>query len=127
MLLQYPGFGFQFLCNIVNNSFLSTLDGLAWQRRFLAGEAKASGTSGMVDPIHQMDCWREIGMLNADGTPDDDNATQRVMAQGNSTDVRNKANTPDEFNLDALSFRERRLERIHPERQPLCETEQALG
>ena len=49
MLLQYPGFGFQFLCNIVNNSFLGTLDGLAWQRRFLAGEAKASGTPGMID------------------------------------------------------------------------------
>lgn len=49
VLLQYPGFGFQFLCNIADTSFLSTLDGLAWQQRFLAGEAKVSDMPGMID------------------------------------------------------------------------------
>jgi len=45
-------------------------------------------------------------MLNADGTPDDDDTTQRAIAQGNilfllsnSTEMRNKADTTDEFNL----------------------------
>lgn len=45
-------------------------------------------------------------MLNADGTPDDENTTQRAIAQGNilfllsnSTEMRNKADTTDEFNL----------------------------
>lgn len=45
-------------------------------------------------------------MLNADGTPDDDDTAQRAIAQGNilfllsiSTEMRNKAGTTDEFNL----------------------------
>lgn len=45
-------------------------------------------------------------MLNADGTPDDDGTTQRAIVQGNilfllsnSTEMRNKADTTDEFNL----------------------------
>ena len=30
--LQYPGFCFQFLCNIADTGFLSTIDGQIWQK-----------------------------------------------------------------------------------------------
>ena len=30
--IQYPGYGFQYLCNIADADFLGTLDGRLWQR-----------------------------------------------------------------------------------------------
>lgn len=42
--IQYPGYGFQYLCNIADADFLGTLDGRLWQRDYLSGKANVSNT-----------------------------------------------------------------------------------
>ena len=82
--LQYPGFGFQYLCNIANTGYLSTIDGLQWQEAFLRGETTVSDTPELVETLQLLDKWREIGVLNAEGTPDDDSQTKETMLEGNT-------------------------------------------
>ena len=77
--LQYPGFGFQFLCNIADTGFLSTIDGLKWQDDFLNGDANVSDTPEMVKAVQSIEKWRDLGMLNANGTPDSDSDTKAEM------------------------------------------------
>ena len=104
--LQYPGFGFQFLCNIADTGFLSTIDGQKWQKEFLSGEANVSDTPEMVEAIQLIDKWRDLGMLNANGTPDSDNHTKAEMVKGNtlflignSNDLSSESGAVDEFRL----------------------------
>ena len=47
---QYPGYGFQYMCNIADTGFLGTLDGKRWQKDYLSGKANVSGTPGMMQP-----------------------------------------------------------------------------
>lgn len=82
--LQYPGYGFQYLCNILDTGFLSTVDGIEWQNQFLSGEANVSDTPKMVEAMQLLDKWRDLGLLNADGTPDDDSQTKTQMVEGNT-------------------------------------------
>lgn len=82
--LQYPGFGFQYLCNIANTGYLSTIEGLQWQEAFLKGEKNVSDTPEMVEALQMVEKWRDLGILNADGTPDDDAATKKKMLEGNT-------------------------------------------
>lgn len=82
--LQSPGYGFQYLCNICDTGFLSTVDGMKWQNAFVKGEATVSGTPEMVENLKLLDRWRDIGMLNADGTPDSDGDTKSSMVEGNT-------------------------------------------
>ena len=82
--LELPGYGFQYLCNILDTGFLSTVDGLDWQNKFITGEATVSGTPEMMEAVQLLEKWRELGMLNADGTPDDDTATRDHMVEGNT-------------------------------------------
>ena len=35
--IQYPGYGFQYLCNIADTGFLSSLDGRQWRKDYLSG------------------------------------------------------------------------------------------
>ena len=42
--IQYPGYGFQYLCNIADADFLGTLDGRLWQKDYLSGKANVSNT-----------------------------------------------------------------------------------
>ena len=82
--LQFPGYGFQYLCNILDTGFLSSLDGLAWQEKFLRGEANVSDTPAMMEAMQLLQRWRDMGLLNADGTPDSDSATKTNMVEGNT-------------------------------------------
>lgn len=82
--LQYPGYGFQYLCNIANTGFLSTVDGLLWQEKFLNGEANVEDTPEMMETLQLLNRWRDIGMLNGDGTPDEDAETKQYVAEGNT-------------------------------------------
>lgn len=82
--LQYPGFGFQYICNIAETGFLSTIEGLQWQEAFLKGEANVSDTPKMKENLQILKKWRDMGILNAEGTPDDDAATKENMLQGNT-------------------------------------------
>lgn len=104
--LQYPGFVFQFLCNIADTGFLSTIDGQKWQEAFLNGDANVSDTPEMVEALQIMDKWRDVGMLNANGTPDSDSATKAEMVKGNtlflignSNDLTSESGAVDEFRL----------------------------
>lgn len=104
--LQYPGYGFQYLCNIASTSFLSTLDGLEWQEAFLKGETTVKDTPELVETLQVLNRWRDIGMLNADGTPNDDTATKEFVAEGNtlflvgnSNDLLDKTSATDTFRL----------------------------
>lgn len=104
--LQYPGFGFQFLCNIADTGFLSTIDGLTWQENFLNGDASVSDTPEMVEAVQSIEKWRDLGMLNANGTPDSDSDTKDEMLKGNtlfllgnSNDLTAENDATDDFRL----------------------------
>ena len=49
--IQYPGYGFQYLCNIADADFLGTLDGRLWQKDYLSGAANVSNTPGMMQAM----------------------------------------------------------------------------
>lgn len=104
--LQDPESGFQYLCNICDTAFLSTIDGIAWQKKFLAGEATVAGTPEMVETLQLLERWRDIGLLNGDGTPDSDIDTRKQMLEGstlfligNSSDLNADSRTEYEFGL----------------------------
>ena len=104
--LQYPGFGFQFLCNIADTGFLSTIDGQKWQKAFLNGEATVSDTPEMVETLQYLDKWRDLGMLNGNGTPDSDKDTKAEVLKGNtlflignSNDLTSENDATDEYRL----------------------------
>ena len=82
--LQFPGYGFQYLCNILDTDFLSSLDGMTWQEKFLSGEANVSDTPAMLESMQLLQRWRDMGLLNADGTPDSDADTKTNMVEGNT-------------------------------------------
>ena len=82
--LELPGYGFQYLCNILDTGFLSTIDGMNWQNDFVTGKATVSGTPEMVEAMQLLNKWRDLGLLNADGTPDSDSDTKNQMLEGNT-------------------------------------------
>ena len=82
--IQYPGYGFQYLCNIADADFLGTLDGRLWQRDYLSGKANVSNTPGMMQAMAYVQKWKDIGMLNDTGDALDDNVTRQRMIEGNT-------------------------------------------
>ena len=82
--IQYPGYGFQYLCNIAEADFLGTLDGRLWQRDYLSGKANVSNTPGMMQAMAYVQKWKDIGMLNDTGDALDDNVTRQRMTEGNT-------------------------------------------
>ena len=82
--IQYPGYGFQYLCNIADADFLGTLDGKLWQKDYLSGEANVSNTPGMMQAMAYVQKWKDIGMLNDSGDALDDNVTRQSMTEGNT-------------------------------------------
>ena len=94
--IQYPGYGFQYLCNILDTDFLNTLDGRVWQKDFLAGNATVENTQPMMDGMKVLDKWRDLGMLNGEGDSGDDEKTRKIMAEGNTLFMLGNARTFDE-------------------------------
>lgn len=82
--IQYPGYGFQYLCNIADADFLGTLDGKLWQKDYLSGKANVSNTPGMMQAMAYVQKWKDIGMLNGSGDALDDSVTRQRMAEGNT-------------------------------------------
>ena len=62
--IQYPGYGFQYLCNIADTGFLSSLDGRQWRKDYLSGKANVSDTKGMMDSMEYIQKWKDLGMLD---------------------------------------------------------------
>ena len=82
--LSLPGYGFQYLCNILDTTFFNTIDGRIWQRDFLNGTAKVEDSPQMLEAFKTLDKWRDLGMLNGDGSWTDDSVTRSIMAEGNT-------------------------------------------
>lgn len=103
--LQYPGYGFQYMCNILDTQFLNTFEGRLWQKEFRTGEANVADTPELMKAMNQLDKWRDIGMLNGNGDPESDEKTRKMMAEGNTLFMLGSANTftkeetTDEFGL----------------------------
>ena len=67
-----PGFGFQYMCNIADTAFLRSIEGIRWQRDFLAGRATAADSLGPT--FDYIERWVELGMLECtaqDSSPRD--------------------------------------------------------
>lgn len=101
--LQYPGYGFQYFCNICDTGFLSTMGGRRWQSAYLNGTANASGSPEMLGCLAMLEKWRDIGMLNGDGDLLSDDGQKQEFLKGNtifmlgSDSINN--DTSDEFGL----------------------------
>lgn len=105
-MYQYPGLGFQYLCNILDTDYLSTVNGLQWQSDFLTGKSNLKNNSEMLDSMNLLERWRKIGMLNDLANPKDDMVTKEEMLKGNtlfllgsSDDLQKDGKTEDEFKL----------------------------
>ena len=74
-----PGFGFQYMCNIADTSFLRSIEGIKWQRDFLAGNATA--VEGLKSTFDYIQRWVDIGMLEYSS---DDKAPSEHFKEGNT-------------------------------------------
>lgn len=103
--VQFPEYGFQYFCNIMSTNYLNTPDGRKWQESFLDGDTTMADTQEMVQNMEILEKWREIGMLNGNGNPKNDEETRRKMAEGNTLFMLGSSNlfkdeeTEDEFGL----------------------------
>lgn len=104
--IQYPGYGFQYLCNILDTGFLSTTDGLRWQNAFLNGEANVSNTPKMLESMSLLQRWKDIGLLTTENASLSDTETANLYMEGNilfcvgNTDDLTKENgTESQFKL----------------------------
>ena len=82
--VQYPGYGFQYLFNIADTGYLSTIDGRKWQSGYLNGTVLLSESEEMMESLSMIEKWRDIGMLNGNGNPVDDTDTRNIMSEGNT-------------------------------------------
>lgn len=82
--VQFPGYGFQYLFNILSTGYVNTLDGRRWQNSFLAGEADFESNSELMKDAALLQRWYDIGMLRFNGDPDSDTNTRLTMAEGNT-------------------------------------------
>lgn len=82
--VQFPGSGFQYLFNILSTGYVNTLDGRKWQNSYLAGESSFSENEALMSDMEMLQTWRDIGMLNFNGDPDNDTNTRQKMAEGNT-------------------------------------------
>lgn len=79
-----PGYGFQYLCNILDTDYLSTVGGKKWQADFLEGKTDFLKDEKMKSAVKVLDEWRDIGMLNGDTKDMTDTEVCTEMAKGNT-------------------------------------------
>lgn len=82
--IALPGYGFQYICNILDTDFLNTLDGRKWQLEYLNGTTTVKDSPEMQEAFLTLEKWKELGMLNGDGNWENDGATKEIMAEGNT-------------------------------------------
>ena len=98
---------FQYLCNIADTGFLSSLDGRQWRKDYLSGKANVSDTEGMMDSMEYIRKWKDLGMLDGSNSdPIDDAVTREDFIKGNTLFMLGAQNgitdsdaTTDEFGL----------------------------
>ena len=105
-LIQFPGYGFQYLCNILDTGFLSSNDGLRWQHDYLSGAANVSNTPAMLESMNLLQRWKDIGLLNDSASTLSDDETRAAFTEGNTlfcvgntVDFSKDETVTDEFKL----------------------------
>lgn len=102
---QYPGYGFQYMCNILDTDYLNTPDGRQWQSDFLDGKTTVADSPEMKASFSTLDKWRNLGMLNGNGDKTSDDAVRKEFGKGNTLFLLGSNNnfqegeTEDEFGL----------------------------
>ena len=102
--IQYPGYGFQYLCNILDTGYFSTLEGREWQEKYLTGEATFAGTPKMVENLQLLQRWRDLGMLNNEHPFDKDSDVAAEMAKGNTLFMLGSTNDFTNYDADPADF-----------------------
>lgn len=105
-LIQYPGYGFQYMCNILDTGFLSTTDGLRWQSDFLSGKANVADTPAMLENMNLLQRWKDIGLLTSENANVSDTETREFLTEGNTLfcvgntlDLSKEEDVSDEFKI----------------------------
>ena len=100
-----PGYGFQYMCNILDTGYLNTIDGRQWQNDFLKGKTTLAGNAEMKESFELLDKWRDLGMLNGTDAGENDAAIKKKYLEGNtlfllgSGNIFSEDETDDEFGL----------------------------
>ena len=81
-LINLPGFGFQYFCNVADTLFLNTLEGRRWQQDFLAGSTTAA--EGLADSAAYFQRWIDAGMISLDHADEGNGAVLHAFREGNS-------------------------------------------
>lgn len=102
--LQYPGYGFQYMCNILDTGFFSTMEGREWQNEFLNGEVTLADTPEMLQDMQMLKRWRDIGILNNDQQFEKDADVAAEMAKGNTLFMLGSTNDFTNYNADPGDF-----------------------
>ena len=105
--VEYPGYGFQYMCNIADTGFLGTFQGKQWQKDYLTGKANVSDTPGMMDCMEYMQKWKDLGMFTTNKkNPQSDEETRSEFMEGNTLFLLGNKNgigetddTKDQFGL----------------------------
>ncbi len=82
--VQFPGYGFQYLFNILSTGYVNTMDGRRWQNSFLAGETDFESNPELMKDAELLQRWYDIGMLRFNGDPDSATNSRLTMAEGNT-------------------------------------------
>ena len=105
--IAYPGYGFQYMCNIADTAFLGTFQGKQWQKDYLTGKANVSDTQGMMDCMEYIQKWKDLGMFTMnEKNPKSDDETRNEFMEGNTLFLLGSKNgigetddTKDQFGL----------------------------
>lgn len=98
--IALPGYGFQYMCNILDTDYLNTIEGRKWQRAYLKGETNVASSPEMQKAFLTLEKWRDLGMLNGDGDWNSDGATKAMMAEGKTLFMLGSANSFKEGDSD---------------------------
>ncbi|WP_294785295.1 extracellular solute-binding protein [uncultured Eubacterium sp.] len=83
--VEFPGYGFQYMCNIADTGFLGTFQGKQWQKDYLTGKANVSNTQGMMDCMEYIQKWKALGMFTTnEKNPKSDDETRNEFMEGNT-------------------------------------------
>lgn len=82
--LGLPGYGFQYMCNIMDTGYLSTLGGRKWQSDFLTGKTTLADSPEMLECIQLVQRWYDLGLLGAEDARENLNYVRDEMAEGNT-------------------------------------------
>lgn len=100
--LQYPGYVFQYMCNILDTGYFNTLEGREWQKKFLNSETSIEKTPEMKKSMQMLERWRDIGILNNEQSFDSDAAAE--MAKGNTLFMLGSINDFTNYDADTNDF-----------------------